>query len=421
MGLERVFVASWTLRKLRSAPLGVLLDDFCEWLWKRGFGRHSIRSHLGNVSHLNAWLGERGRQWSGCLSRKDIEGFWRAYPSRSRNRVPLEEHLKPIRHSVNRFVEFLREKGHFDLAASTPLYCPLLEEYLAWMRDRQHASDGTLEVRRGSIKRFLEALDTEATPEGLSKLTADDVETFFVERARTMGHAARRSLQAALRTFLRFCLHQAYIQQRLDRAVPTLRTYKLAGVPRALRETQAQVVLESVDRSTTVGRRDYAILRLLYTYGVRGGQVRLLQLNDVRWTEDQILFRAAKKGKDCLLPLTAEVGESLLDYLQHGRPRCSFPQVFLTCRAPYRPLPASSSLSQIVRRCICAAGVDLPSRGAHVFRHAFATRMVAEGHPFKAVADMLGHRHLSTTFIYTKVDFNALSQVALPWPEEVVS
>jgi site-specific recombinase XerD len=228
-------------------------------------------------------------------------------------------------------------------------------------------------------------------------------------------------MQAALRTFLRFCFHEGYIRQRLDHAVPTLRTYKLARVPRGLTEAQAHAVLESVERTTDVGRRDHAILTLLHTYGVRGGQVRALRLDDIHWPQDQILFRATKGGKDSLLPLTADVGDSVLAYLRNGRPHSAFREVFLTCRAPYCPLRASNSLSEIIRRHILALGLEMPSKGAHVFRHAFATRMVADGHPFKAVADMLGHRYLSTTFIYTKVDFNALSQVPLEWPREDVS
>ena len=113
------------------------------------------------------------------------------------------------------------------------------------------------------------------------------------------------------------------------------------------------------------------------------------------------------------------MGEGLLDYLQHARPTTPHGHVFLTCRAPYHPLPNSSTLSRIVKARMQAAGVDLPSQGAHAFRHAFATRMLRDGHGLKAIADVLGHRHLSTTFIYTKVDFQALTQVPLEWPEEV--
>jgi len=165
-----------------------------------------------------------------------------------------------------------------------------------------------------------------------------------------MGRAERRSMQSALRTFLRFCLHQGYFQHRLDQAVPTLRTYKLSSVPRALTEEQALQVIGKVDAGVGSGLRDYAILQLLYTYGVRGGQVRALKMEDIRWADNQILFRASKNGKDSLLPLSVEVGQSLLDYLRYARPRNPYPQVFLTCRAPYRPLTCSGSLSSIVER-----------------------------------------------------------------------
>ena len=228
-------------------------------------------------------------------------------------------------------------------------------------------------------------------------------------------------MQWALRTFLHFCVHEGYVSRGLVHAVPRLRTYRLARVPHSLSEVQAQAVLESVDRGTDVRRRDYAILMMLHSYGVRGGQIRALQLNDIRWSQDQILFKATKGGKDSLLPLTPQVGESLLDYLQNARPRRRLPEVFLTCQAPYRPLAAASTLTSIVSKYIRRAGIEVASKGSHIFRHALATRMVADGHPFKAVADVLGHRHLSTTLIYTKVDFHALSQVALEWPEEVAS
>jgi site-specific recombinase XerD len=93
--------------------------------------------------------------------------------------------------------------------------------------------------------------------------------------------------------------------------------------------------------------------------------------------------------------------------------------VFLTSRAPYHPLLHSNSLSAIIERRIRTAGIEIPSKGAHAFRHGFATRMLEQGQSLKAIADVLGHRHLGTTFIYTKVDFNALKQVALEWPQEV--
>jgi site-specific recombinase XerD len=324
-----------------------------------------------------------------------------------------------VGYSVNRFTDYLRQRGLFDSLVKSPIYQPLLDAYLQWMRRYQHASEGTLEVRRHSMTQFLQWLGTEATPEGLFRLTAERIEKFFLSYAQSMGRSARHSMQSALRSFLRFCLHQGYIERPLDLAVPTLRTYKLATVPRGLSDTQAQQVLRCIHRNSHAGRRDYAMVQLLYTYGVRGGQMRALRLEDIDWAKNEILFKASKHGKDSRLPLTAQVGERLLDYLQHCRPPYASPHVFLTCRAPYHPFAHSSSVSAIVERHIQTAGIEISRKGAHAFRHCFATRMLHQGHSLKAIADLLGHRHLGTTFIYTKVNFNALKQVALEWPQEV--
>lgn len=419
MELERVITDPGTLDKLRGGPLGMHQDGFCAWLLSRGFSRHTIRMHLSNVSHFNEHLGRQKVVADQLLRSTDVADFFETYPSYCRHRGHLEDHLLRVRHSINRFVEYLAEKGLFDPLLQHEIHQPLLDAYLAWMAHYQHAAAGTLELRAQYLTAFLRWLGPEATPQGLATLTPDGIEAFFLAYAQKVGAAARRSMQSALRTFFRFCLYQGYVHAPLDLAVPTLRTYKLASVPRGLTDAQAQQVLQGVNRKTCVGRRDYAILQLLFTYGVRGGQVRALLLEQIDWARNQILFEPAKGGKASLLPLTTEVGESLLDYLQNSRAPSPYHHVFLTTRAPYHPLPRSNSLSAIVDRCIRAAGIDIPHKGAHVFRHGFATRMLQDGHPLKAVADVLGHRYLGTTFIYTKVDFNSLQQVALDWPEEV--
>jgi site-specific recombinase XerD len=349
----------------------------------------------------------------------EIEGFFDEYTARCRDRGLSEGHLRRVRRSVKLFAEHLRQVRCFVAPATHAIYQPLLDAYLQWMRCYQHAAPGTLDLRARSLTQFLRWLGPDAVPRRLASLSCEKVEQFILAYAADKGRAARRAMQSALRTFLRFALYEGYLRQSLDRAVPTLRTYKLATVPHSLSEQQAQDVLRGIARDTEVGRRDYAILQLLWTYGVRGGQVRALRLEEIDWVRNQILFKAAKHGKDVRVPMTLEVGEAVLDYLRNGRPACSFPEVFLTSCAPYRPLPHSNSLSDLVERRLRAAGIDLPSAGAHAFRHCFATRMLQQGRPLKAIADMLGHRNLSTTFIYTKVDFNALKQVALEWPQEV--
>ncbi len=414
MALEKV-ISSRKLTRLRGGRLGKYIEGFYEWLQDAKFAISTIQRHLLFLLPLNDYLGDDPSHEG--LSASDVDGFLMAYPSKCRSRASPEGHLRAVRYSIKRFTEYLVSEGLYDSQEEPQ---PVLDSYQKWMREKKNTAPSTLELRRQYLGRFLAWLGPRAEAECLSELTAEQVEEFFVSYARTMGKAARRSMQSTLRTFFRFCFHEGYIKQRLDLAVPTMRTYRLSTVPRGLSEAQAQKVLGTIDRSTNIGRRDFAILQLLFTFGVRGGQVCDLRLDDINWAEDQILFRALKRGKDSLLPLTAEVGESLLEYLRKARPTCcSDPKVFLTCRAPYRPFSASATVSEIVRRRILEADIDVPAKGAHAFRHGFASRMVQQGNSLKAVADVLGHRHLSTTFIYTKVDFDALRQVALDWPKEV--
>ena len=420
MSLELVFEASRTLEKYRSGPLGNTLDDFCDWLQGSGYSRGTIRLLMSHVSHLNQFLESKNRGHGDVLSDKDITEFFKAYPRYARNRGPLDKHVRRVQWSIHRFVQYLQQMERFESQLQQPVFTAILEDYLLWMRNYCHDTSGTLGIRRHSISEYLRWLGDKATYQGVAELTPQQVESFFLCYAQSAGPSAKRSMQAALRTFFRFCLQKGFIQYRLDKAVPTLPTYKLATVPRGMSDEQAQVLLDSVNRDTPVGRRDYAILQLLYTYGVRGGQVRNLQLTDIHWATNQILFKASKRGKESLLPLTEEVGKSLLAYLKKARPQCACPEVFLTSRAPYHYLDRSGTLSEIVHRYIVKADIKIPSKGAHTLRHCFATRMVQAGHSFKSIADVLGHRYLSTTFIYTKVDFNTLKQVALEWPGEVL-
>lgn len=419
MALEQVYKCPRTLNKLRSGPLGGFMDGFCGVLLQSGFNPCTARRHLQNVCHLSAYLGTRDHVADQVLTAQAVGEFLTDYPARARSRGALNRHIACVKASVNRLVDYLHASGRFEALAETKIYQSLLEAYLKWMEEHQHAAPGTIEVRAHSIGQFLQWLGPRATPQGCSGLTPETVEGFFLSYAKPKGNSARRSMQAALRTFFRFCLQQGYIKQPLDRAVPPLRCYKLATVACGLSDEQAHELLQCIDRRSHAGRRDYAICQILYTYGVRGGQIRALRLEDIDWVGNQILFKALKHGKDSLLPLTRVVGESLLDYLQNARPCCQDPHLFLTLRAPYHALKQSSTLSNRIELHLRAANIEIASKGAHIFRHGFATRMLAQGHSLKAIADVLGHRHLGSTFIYTKVDFKHLKQVALPWPGEV--
>src|SRR5271157_1458844 len=255
MALERVFKCPSTLAKLRSAPLGKLLENFCKSLLERGFSRGRIRLHLSNLFHLSEHLRRPRSRMRQTVRAGEIEGFLDEYASRCHNRGPLEGHLRRIRYSVNRFVQHLRQEGRFVAVTTRAIYQPLVDAYVQWMRCYQHAAPKTLEARAYSLIQFLQWLGTDATPGRVGRLSPEKIEQFVLAYASRKGRGARRSMQSALRTFFRFALHEGYLRQPLDRAVPTLRTYRLATVPRGLTEQQAQDVLRGIARNTEVGRR----------------------------------------------------------------------------------------------------------------------------------------------------------------------
>ncbi|MHA2407612.1 MAG: site-specific integrase [Candidatus Ranarchaeia archaeon] len=421
MDLEQMFVNSHILQRFREGPLEFQLEGFFKWLNKFGFTNNTIRIHVSHLSHFNLYLKKSGlTDWT-SINSDHIRAFVTDHLSRCTfGRKDSLKHNR-VASSVHRFMKYLQES---ELVESTnnhkAPHMDLLDDYIKWMKDYHNLAPGSLILRRKYLVQFLNYLGADSTPERLSLLSSEKIQNFSLNYSRDHGQAARRSMQATLRTFFQFCLIQGYVLGDLSQAVPTLRTYKLDKLPRGIEDGQAQQLLSSINRNTDVGKRDYAIIQLLYTYGIRGGQIRSLCLDDLNWTQNTIRFSALKHGKEVLQPLTDNVGESLLDYLKQSRPQLPYPEVFLTACAPFRPLPYSSTLSRIVARNMRAAGITSPTYGAHTFRHSFATRLLEKGHSLKSIADMIGHRSIQSTFIYTKVDFQTLNQVALDWPEEEI-
>lgn len=323
--------------------------------------------------------------------------------------------------SVRRLATFLSGAGYEGESREEPLYGVLLAEYVEWLRVVRGLTSGTVAGRRRMLVVFLDWMGPAGTAAGMGDLCRESVERFYLDWAGEKGLSTRRWMGQTLRTFLCFCHERGYTLTRLAGAVPKVHSYRLSRTPKWLEREAIEKVLAATPRETAAGRRDYAILQMLATYGVRGGQVARLCLEEVNWRKDEVLFRALKRGKDSRLPLTREVGDALLDYVQHSRPESSHREVFLTCSPPFRPLHLKSGVSNLVKRRLRAAGIETPGLAAHGFRHARATQSLAEGHSLKEIADVLGHRDLRSTFLYTKVDFETLRPVALEWPEEVTS
>jgi integrase len=174
-----------------------------------------------------------------------------------------------------------------------------------------------------------------------------------------------------------------------------------------------------VNRQRVIGVRDYAILLLLVTYGLRAREVAALQLDDIDWRQGRLRIPQRKAGHSSAFPLVTVVGEALVDYLERGRPSTSSRAFFLRGVAPLTSM-TYGAVSLVARRYLRKAGIDVPRPGSHTLRHSCAQRLLDAQVSLKEIGDYLGHRTATATEIYIKVDIESLREIALGEGETIV-
>jgi site-specific recombinase XerD len=320
-----------------------------------------------------------------------------------------------VANGARKVAEFLWAEGiairnpEANLNASQELVLNAFAEHL----DRAgQVAPGTRRNYLRNARDLLSAHFGFAEPEWL-QLTAETVADFVRTKAARLSPSACRPPVTCTRAFLRFLVMRGSIRPGLEAAVPTLREWKHASLPRHVTTETVERVICCCDSGSPAGKRDRAVLLLLSRLGLRASEVAHLHLADIRWAEGCLLVRAGKTRRERTLPVPGDVGEAIAAYLQDARPATSARTVFVRATAPYRSLDPSA-VSSIAERAFGRAGVAGGS--AHTLRHTVATQMVRHGVSFKAIADLLGHASIATTAIYAKLDTEKLSAVALPWP-----
>jgi site-specific recombinase XerD len=208
-------------------------------------------------------------------------------------------------------------------------------------------------------------------------------------------------------------LHVAgWVTVPLAQAVPSVAGWRLSSLPRGLEREQVARLLASCDRTTGVGRRDFAILMLLTRLGLRACEVTAISLDDIDWRSGELTVHG-KGGQTDRLPVPRDVGQALVDHLLGRDPHDRFREVFLRAFAPNGPL-STKAVGAVLRDACDRAGVARV--GTHRLRHTVATDLLAAGASLTEIAPVLRHTNLSSTAIYAKVDRATLRTLARPWP-----
>jgi len=408
--IESLFKQRSTLDRLRSGPFAQYLPSITDALHQEQYPPETIRRYVRVVDGLGRWLSKHGL--SLAETDETILARYRAHTGRRQ-----KGQLRAAGRGLAKVLALLR--GQHGVGETTRVANSEGDTLVAAFNAHLQHVAGLMPGTRSHYLRhatlFLKAVFSTA-PFDVTKVTPQAIADFVCGQAAKLKPSSCAAPSTSMRVFLRFLITYHGLPAGVVGAVPTIRQWKLASLPKHLSVEEVDRTLATCDEQSPVGKRDRAVLLLLVRLALRAGEVGRLRLSDIDWREGEVRIHSPKSARERKLPLPSDVGQALAEYVQNGRPKSAQPFLFLRTHAPFSPINGSSTVSCIAKRHLKLAGISIRGLSAHSFRHTAATRMVRRGVGFKQVADVLGHRLLETTTIYAKLDEDSLHRVALPWP-----
>jgi integrase/recombinase XerD len=320
---------------------------------------------------------------------------------------------------ARRFIEHLIEFG-----AASPMPPPakkptalarLRDEYESYLRTQRGLADSTIENCRHYMERFLTFRFGDKLGD-LNAITPDDIVAFLCKLKEGSKPRHYKALPSHLRSLFNFLFWSGKTKRDLAVSLPRVAT-AADHLPRYLRPEEIQRLVESVRTDDAIGRRNYAMLLLMARLGLRAPEVIAIQLNDIDWRAGEILIRGKGKLHD-RMPIPADVGEAIVDYIKNGRAGTSR-TLFVSAKTPHhRPFKDAKIINMVLEDAFQRTGLKPPQKyvGSHLLRHSLATDMLRKGASLDEVGDVLRHRSRMSTTIYAKYDLDALRSISRPWP-----
>jgi site-specific recombinase XerD len=325
-----------------------------------------------------------------------------------RNRAYGFHHSRRLFNQVARdWLQFLGRLKELE-APSVP-YEPMIQEFLLFMQYEQGLSPVTINNYVWYIRQFLGWFYQKEHP--FDKVSVLDIDTFVQQHKNDWSRVTCACCAKSLRAFFRFAERHGWCANGIAEAIESPRIFKQEALPIGLSWTDVQKLIASTDGDRSRDIRDRAILMLLSIYGFRSSEITQLRLQNLDWEQELINVYRSKQRTIQSYPLTHTVGTAILQYLKQVRPKVKRRNVFLTLRAPFRPISAGG-IYHVVSSRIAQLGIRSLHKGPHTLRHACAGRLVSAGFSLKEIGDHLGHSSAFATRIYAKVDLAGLREVA---------
>lgn len=385
--------------------------DFLQRLEEQGYATSTLRQYELRTDEFVTEAGSLRRHK--CLNVQTIQDL--------QNTILGELNGSTRRYAVyvlTKFIDYLVETGVAERqAAPVEPETPrdrLRREYETYLRVQRGVSESTVRHTVLLSERFLKFRFGEGLGD-LNQITPDDLVNFLIQIAA--GAPRTKANPTHLRRFCQFLFWSGKTTKNLADCIPRVAQKPPADLPRYLPPEEVQQLIDAVRTDDAIGRRNYAILLLMARLGLRATELIAIQLEDIDWRSGELLVRGKGKLHD-RMPLPAEVGAGLADYLRNGRKGKSR-TLFVSNKAPHAPFVDSQIVNYVLRKAFAVTGLKPPQKyvGSHLLRHSLATGMLRGGASLDEIGDTLRHRSRMTTTIYAKHDLEGLRSVAQEWPE----
>lgn len=390
---DQLFKSPVVVARHRSGPLLEERLGFLAHLANQGYSRTQLRRNANGLLVIAQMLGSASRP------RKAIT------PGRLKQKLAQRSSLYPLATRWLLFTGRLRLRP----AAVTPC-AKKLKAFAQHLEHERELSRATVHTYCWLLSRFCDRLRVKGDP--LHDITPQRIDRAIQKLADPGGYSRNtiRNWVYALRAFFRFAASRGWCREGWAAGIRGPRVFSQSPLPWGPSWDDVRRLLASTEGDQPHQVRARAILMLLAVYGLRAGEVSRLRLEDFDWEQEVFHVVCSKTKRVRTYPLTRSVGDAILRYLQEVRPRSSYRELFLSLRAPFRPV--CKSLWSMVADRWRSLHVSLSHSGPHVLRHACATRLLAAGLSLKEIGDQLGHVDPNSTRIYAKVDLVSLRQVA---------
>ena len=329
----------------------------------------------------------------------------------------LSKSQKDIVRAVNILSEYAKTGQINPIKERTDLHGPigsLMERYLAHKKALR-LKDSTVHECRQHLARFFRYLDQNGIT-GIEAINHFHVLNFLKgidARYSTLAHMTLRSI----RGLFKYMYENNYIQTDISRLVPKDNHKKQARLPSTYSIQEIEAMLNAINRAKKAGKRNYAVVLLAARLGMRASDIANLKFHNLVWEQNTIVFDQYKTGKGIELPMLAEVGNAIIDYLKYARPKSDCNSVFLLCRSPYTAIKGYC-VTGIVHNALVEAGINIKNRrhGPHALRHSLAGILLEQKTTLPVISEVLGHENSESTRYYLRMDLQSMSKCTLDVP-----